>query len=42
MPVKINVVRNFRIKDIMRMAVDVAAIAYRLRLSKWYQKRIGP
>ncbi|MGI0014984.1 MAG: glycosyltransferase, partial [Nitrososphaera sp.] len=41
MPVKIDIVRNFRIKEIMRMALDVAGIAYRLRVIKWYQKRVG-
>jgi len=40
MPIHINLDRHFKAKDIARMFVDVLAIAYRLRIKKWYQKQL--
>ncbi|MGH9878348.1 MAG: glycosyltransferase, partial [Nitrososphaerales archaeon] len=41
LPVHISLKKSFRRKDIVRMAVDVIGIAYRLRISRWYQKTLG-
>lgn len=41
MPVKIRLDAHFKKKEIARMALDVLAIAYRLRILKWYQRNIG-
>ena len=41
LPVNISLKKSFRRKDIVRMAVDVIGIAYRLRISRWYQKTLG-
>ncbi len=40
MPVEIHLDARFRKKEIVRMALDVLGIAYRLRIVKWYQKNI--
>ncbi len=40
MPVTINLEKRFKVKDIVRMAVDIAGIAYRLRVIKWYDKNL--
>lgn len=42
MPIEINLDRSFKLKDIARMSVDLLAISYRLKIRKWYQKRIRP
>jgi glycosyltransferase involved in cell wall biosynthesis len=41
LPVHISLNKSFRRKDIFRMAVDVIGIAYKLRVSRWYQKTLG-
>lgn len=41
LPVRISLKKSFRRKDIVRMALDVIGIAYRLRISKWYQKTLN-
>lgn len=40
LPVNIDLDRSFRKKDIIKMALDVFAIAYRLKVLKWYQKNM--
>ena len=40
MPIDIDLSNHFRIKDIIRMFIDLAGIAYRLRIKKWYQKNL--
>ena len=40
MPIHITIDRHFKFKDIARMFVDVLAIAYRLRVKRWYYKQI--
>jgi glycosyltransferase involved in cell wall biosynthesis len=41
LPVRISLKKSFKGKEIARMAFDVMGIAYRLRVSKWYQKTLG-
>jgi glycosyltransferase involved in cell wall biosynthesis len=41
-PVKIELDAGFRKSEIVRMFLDVLGIAYRLRLSKHYQKNLSP
>ncbi|MEW6603510.1 MAG: glycosyltransferase [Thermoproteota archaeon] len=41
LPVTIHLDRRFKIKDIMRMFVDVLGISYRYRIKRWYQERIN-
>jgi dolichyl-phosphate beta-glucosyltransferase len=41
LPVRISLKKSFKRKDIMRMALDVIGIAYRLRISRWYQKSLN-
>jgi glycosyltransferase involved in cell wall biosynthesis len=40
MPVKIELKTSFKRKEMMRMALDVLGIGYRLRIIKWYQKNL--
>jgi dolichyl-phosphate beta-glucosyltransferase len=40
MPVKIELDKSFKKKEIVRMALDVLGVAYRLRMVKWYQKNM--
>ena len=40
-PVNIRQKKMFKFKDILKMFLDVLGIAYRLRIAKWYQKRIN-
>jgi glycosyltransferase involved in cell wall biosynthesis len=40
MPVEINLDREFNMKDIARMFVDVLAISYRYRIKRWYQRQL--
>lgn len=40
LPVRISLKKSFKRKDIAQMAIDVIGIAYRLRISKWYQKTL--
>jgi dolichyl-phosphate beta-glucosyltransferase len=40
MPVKIDLEKSFKKKEIIRMALDVLAVAFRLRIIKWYQKNM--
>jgi dolichyl-phosphate beta-glucosyltransferase len=41
LPVRISLKKSFKRKDIVRMAVDVIGIAYRLRIRHWYQKTLN-
>jgi hypothetical protein len=40
MPTEVNIHKRFKLKEIARMAADLAAIAYRLRVNRWYYKRL--
>jgi glycosyltransferase involved in cell wall biosynthesis len=42
MPVKLKLTSPFKPKDALRMFVDLLGIAYRLRIIRWYQRRIIP
>ena len=39
MPVKVTINKRFKFKEILRMAIGVAAIGYRLKINYWYYKR---
>jgi hypothetical protein len=39
MPVKVTIKKRFKFKEILRMAIDVAAIGYILKINHWYHKR---
>ena len=38
MPVKMKLDAAFKVKEVWRMFVDLLGIAYRLRVSHWYQR----
>jgi glycosyltransferase involved in cell wall biosynthesis len=38
LPVELRVSKDFKIKDMLRMLLDVLGIAYRLRITKYYQR----
>jgi glycosyltransferase involved in cell wall biosynthesis len=38
MPVKVTISKRFKLREIVRMAEDVAAISYRLKINHWYYK----
>jgi glycosyltransferase involved in cell wall biosynthesis len=38
MPVKVTISKRFKLREIVRMAKDVAAISYRLKINHWYYK----
>jgi len=40
LPVKIDLDRSFKKKEIVKMALDVIGIAFRLRVMRWYQKNM--
>lgn len=40
LPIEINLDRRFKMRDVMRMFVDVLAISYRYRILHWYQARL--
>lgn len=40
MPVRIHLEKSFKKKEIIRMAIDVLGIAFRLKVVKWYQKNM--
>ncbi len=40
MPVTINLEKRFKVRDIIRMFVDIVGIAYRLRVIKWYENNL--
>lgn len=40
MPVKVELDKGFSLKSILQMLLDLLGIAYRLRVIKWYQKRL--
>lgn len=40
MPIEINLDRRFKVRDILRMFVDILGISYRARISHWYQRQI--
>ena len=41
LPVEINLSTRFSIRQIFRILVDVAGIAYKLRIIRWYQKNLN-
>lgn len=41
LPVDIELSTKFSIKDAFRMLIDIAGITYRLRIIRWYQKRLN-
>jgi glycosyltransferase involved in cell wall biosynthesis len=42
MPVKLTLESPFKAKDAWRMFVDLLGIAYRLRIIRWYQRKLYP
>lgn len=40
LPVNIELIKSFKKKEIVRMALDVLGIAYRLRIIKWYHRNM--
>jgi dolichol-phosphate mannosyltransferase len=38
MPIKVTISKRFKLREIVRMAEDVAAISYRLKINHWYYK----
>ncbi|MEM2195386.1 MAG: glycosyltransferase [Candidatus Methanomethylicia archaeon] len=40
LPVKVKLSKRFSFKSILRMLLDLLGITYRLRVVKWYQKKI--
>ena len=40
MPVDVNGYHKLKLQEILRMLLDVGAILYRLRIKRWYQKRL--
>lgn len=40
LPVKLKISKKFSIKDIWHMFIDLLGIAYRLKIKKYYQKRV--
>ena len=40
LPIEIKLDHNFRIQDITKMLLDVAAISYRHRIRRWYQRQL--
>jgi len=41
LPVNLRLEGSFDLREVFRMFLDVLGIAYRLRVSKWYQRSIG-
>jgi glycosyltransferase involved in cell wall biosynthesis len=42
MPVRLDLDAPFKVKEAWRMFVDLLGIAYRLRVTRWYQKQTTP
>ena len=42
MPVKLKLVSSFKPAEVWHMFVDLLGIAYRLRITRWYQQQIYP
>jgi dolichol-phosphate mannosyltransferase len=40
MPTEVNIRKRFKVKEIARMARDLMAITYRLKMNRWYYKQI--
>jgi hypothetical protein len=40
MPTEVNIRKRFKVKEIVRMARDLMAITYRLKMNRWYYKQI--
>lgn len=40
-PVKVKVEKMFSLKSVLQMLIDLLGITYRLRVSRYYQKRLG-
>jgi glycosyltransferase involved in cell wall biosynthesis len=40
LPVKIDLDKSFKKKEIMKMALDILGVAYRLRILRWYQRNM--
>lgn len=41
MPVEINLDRGFKLREIVRMFIDVLAISYRSKIRNWYHKQLN-
>ena len=41
MPTKLRITESFRLKDVLKMFQDLLGIAYRLRMTHWYQRPIN-
>ncbi len=41
LPVNIELEKSFKKKEIVKMAIDVLGVAFRLKVIRWYQKNIG-
>jgi glycosyltransferase involved in cell wall biosynthesis len=41
MPIEINLDHGFKLKDIVKMVLDVTNITYRYRINRWYHKQIA-
>jgi glycosyltransferase involved in cell wall biosynthesis len=39
MPTEVNIRKRFKAKEITRMALDLAAVTYRLKITGWYSKQ---
>ena len=40
MPIEINLDHSFKLRDIVKMLLDVASITYRYRIKRWYYRQI--
>jgi glycosyltransferase involved in cell wall biosynthesis len=40
LPIEITIRQGFKLRDIIKMFMDVVAISYRLRINLWYQKQL--
>ena len=41
MPVKLKVKKSFKLNELFKMFLDLLGIAYRLRLTRWYQRKFA-
>jgi dolichol-phosphate mannosyltransferase len=42
MPTQLRIKESFRIKEVIKMLIDLLGIAYRLRVIHWYQRQLPP
>ncbi|HJT49006.1 MAG TPA: glycosyltransferase [Nitrososphaeraceae archaeon] len=40
LPIEINLDHGFRMQDIVKMLIDISAISYRHRITRWYQRQL--